>query len=137
MEILGIYWDMPVYALTGASTVSMYAFLTTLNPNLPASPTTGILQQVRAQGTTIDYINRQLVAGVAPTNELLVDEPIYHNLNDGDGNGVLVATDNLYITLITNVATATGAINNALARILYRWKEVSLEEYIGIVQAQK
>lgn len=137
MEILGIYWDMPVYALVSAQTLSLYAFLTTNNPNVPAAPTVGILQQIRARGTCIDYINRQMVSNVAPTNENVFDEPIYHPINDGAGHGLLIGTDSVYMTLVTSVPSTTAALNNVTARILYRLKEVTIQEYVGIVQSQQ
>lgn len=56
------------------------------------------------------------------------------DLTDEAGHGYLVATDT--ITLETN-ADQTAAVNAGFARIRYRWKEVSLTEYIGIVQAQQ
>lgn len=56
------------------------------------------------------------------------------DLTDGAGHGFLVATDGIFFTLIS---TNTGAANISTAKIFYRFKEVSLEEYIGIVQGQQ
>lgn len=56
------------------------------------------------------------------------------NLNDGAGHGFLVATDQLFLTAQT---VATGAANVIVAKLYYRFKEVSLQEYIGIVQGQQ
>lgn len=52
---------------------------------------------------------------------------------DGAGHGVLVATDKMYVQYFSNT---TGLSNSATMKILYRWKNVSLAEYIGIVQSQ-
>lgn len=57
-----------------------------------------------------------------------------HDLTDGAGHGVLVATDNFYVQV---GSTATGVINAAYFKILYRYKMVPLIEYIGIVQSQQ
>jgi len=64
------------------------------------------------------------------------DRPVTHDLTDGAGHGVLVGTDVIYLNLwvptgFTNISTAVQA------RILYRFKDVSLAEYIGIVQSQQ
>lgn len=56
------------------------------------------------------------------------------DLTDGAGHGVLVATDNIFAQ---GVSSGTGAANVWRVKILYRWKNVSLSEYIGIVQSQQ
>ena len=60
--------------------------------------------------------------------------PHEFDFTDGAGHGVLVATDNLFIQ-----ATTTGQANASIFqfKILYRFKKVSLVEYIGIVQSQQ
>jgi hypothetical protein len=62
------------------------------------------------------------------------DTPMTLDLTDGGGHGVLVATDNLFLDMTT--ANYAGA-STLICRLLFRWKLVSLEEYIGIVQAQQ
>ncbi len=56
------------------------------------------------------------------------------DLTDDTGHGVLVATDNIFIQCFSS-----SALNpiTASARLFYRWKNVSLAEYIGIVQSQQ
>lgn len=57
------------------------------------------------------------------------------DLTDGAGHGVLVATDAIYLQIFT-----TGVANTSETgrfRMLYRFKNVSLAEYIGIVQSQQ
>lgn len=56
------------------------------------------------------------------------------DLTDGAGHGILVATDAIFIGASTAGFTGAGTF---VARIMYRFKEVSLEEYIGIVQSQQ
>lgn len=54
---------------------------------------------------------------------------------DGQGHGLLIGTDNIYLGFDT---TATSSANNAIElRIEYRIKTVSASEYIGIVQSQQ
>lgn len=65
-----------------------------------------------------------------------------HDLTDGAGHGILVATDNIFVScsisvgsvFVTQADAATGA---ASCNILYRFKEIALAEYIGIVQSQQ
>lgn len=69
--------------------------------------------------------------------------PEIHDLTDGDGHGVLVATDNIYlgwVVIVQDLGSTDGfqvSANSLNVDILYRWKEVSLAEYIGIVQSQQ
>ena len=63
------------------------------------------------------------------TNDARVD----YDLTDGAGHGVLVGTDSLYCQYDTNGFTGLATFG---FRILYRFKNVSLAEYIGIVQSQ-
>lgn len=55
-------------------------------------------------------------------------------LTDEAGHGLLIATDSLYFGLYS---TGTLSTNNMVLKLAYRWKEVSLVEYIGIVQSQQ
>lgn len=58
------------------------------------------------------------------------------NLTDEAGNGVLVATDSIVLGMANTAFTFSGT-GNIAARIQYRWKNVGLQEYIGIVQSQQ
>lgn len=56
------------------------------------------------------------------------------DFTDGMGNGILIATDNVYCQL-TN--TATGQTITCSLKILYRIYSASVTEYVGIVQSQQ
>lgn len=60
--------------------------------------------------------------------------PFWHDLTDGAGHGLLVATDNLYIQVSSS---GTGQTNTVDVKLLYRWKNVGLQEYVGLVQSQQ
>lgn len=64
----------------------------------------------------------------APPNPYIMD------LTDGAGHGILVATDSVFLQV---QSIATGNSNTANCKILYRFKEVALMEYLGIVQSQQ
>lgn len=56
------------------------------------------------------------------------------DLTDGNGHGVLIATDSFSVQL---QSALTGTTNQLRFKILYRFKAVPLAEYIGIVQSQQ
>lgn len=62
------------------------------------------------------------------------EEPQDQDLTDGDGHGLLIATDTIFWGFNTANFSATASFN---CRLMYRWKEVSLVEYIGLVQSQQ
>lgn len=61
-------------------------------------------------------------------------DPYVFDCTDGAGHGILVATDNIYFGCNTAGFTAAAAFG---CRLLYRMKNISLPEYIGIVQSQQ
>ncbi len=60
--------------------------------------------------------------------------PIVIDTTDTDGNGILVATDRLFIVggNLSGIVAATY-----VAKIMYRLVEVGITEYVGIVQSQQ
>ena len=61
-------------------------------------------------------------------------DPQVYDMTDGAGHGILVATDNIFIQART---TGQAGASSFDFKILYRFKKVSLVEYIGIVQSQQ
>lgn len=61
------------------------------------------------------------------------------DVTDGAGHGVLVAVDRLYCTIATGTSLPAVEIQDVTGyfRFLYRMKEIGLQEYLGIVQAQQ
>lgn len=74
--------------------------------------------------------------GAGQTAIAFVDtEMIKHiDLTDEAGHGILIATDSIYLACSSAL---TGVRNTVACKLTYRWKDVSLEEYIGIVQSQQ
>lgn len=66
--------------------------------------------------------------------KLPTDQVVEKDITDGAGHGMLVAADKLY-GFMYEATAASGAGVDIL--ISYRWKNVSLTEYIGIVQASQ
>lgn len=61
--------------------------------------------------------------------------PLVYDLTDGAGHGFLIAGDRIFVQCDT--AECTPAVYIFPFKILYRFKNVSLTEYIGIVQSQQ
>lgn len=75
------------------------------------------------------------------------DFPIVNDLTDGAGHGILVATDQIYLIISGQIidfdsgaqypSAAVFTSIAVVAELIYRFKEVTLTEYIGIVQSQQ
>lgn len=61
-------------------------------------------------------------------------EPFQLDLTDGAGHGLLIGTDSIFVQVYSST---TGLSNEADIKILYRFKNVPVTEYIGIVQSQQ
>lgn len=88
------------------------------------SPTTGVASQSGR------ILNEAVVSNAAAST---INRVYRKDFSDGAGHGYLVAVDSLFVTL---ASALTGLTNTADLRLLYRFKEVPLAEYIGIVQSQ-
>lgn len=121
MEVLKVFWDIPESVEVDSQ---KQVFLTTQSFGVTATNygNTRIIDAVRQ------------TKGITTSGSFLVDGPIIHDLTDGAGHGLLVATDNIYLQV---VSATTGAALTAYVKLLYRWKDVSTTEYIGIVQSQQ
>lgn len=121
MEILKILFYSDAARAEVDSTVQ--AFLTTKSYSTAPSKTDGPLIAWWKEATEI-----------TTSGQAVIQYPFVMDLMDGAGHGVIVATDNLYLSV---GSATTGASNIVYAWILYRWKNVALPEYIGIVQSQQ
>lgn len=128
MELLKLKYNIDSFTVAAAATNLFYVNVTT-NPTVIASAIAGT-----GDARVIDDWQFAFISGAANANSLFPMEQI-RDLTDDAGHGILVATDALFsnaATLHTGAANFTGQI-----RITYRFKQVDLEEYIGIVQAQQ
>lgn len=60
--------------------------------------------------------------------------PYVYDLTDGDGNGILVAVDELFCGIMSDGQAAARSFS---LKLLYRYVDVSVQEFIGIVQSQQ
>lgn len=95
--------------------------------------------------TAVSYDNARVFAGMfrakqgaftAAGTYGLIDNGLSGviDMTDGAGHGFLIATDNLFAQV---QSSGTGAAQAVAFKIYYRWKNVGLAEYIGIVQSQQ
>ncbi len=89
-----------------------------------SNPLTIFTVSLETQGT------QQQVQNIATIG--IVTRPIRYNFQDANGHGYLMATDtyNVYATRVTAEGRATIDF-----RMYYRFIDISLVEYIGIVQS--
>lgn len=118
MEILKIFWDFSIQSEVDSA---IYGFL--LTSSVTATP---------SEPKMVSHVHMDTrITTSGKTKSLL---PFEQDMTDGVGHGVLVATDNLYLQC---QSSATTVANTIYCNILYRWKNVGLSEYVGIVQSQQ
>lgn len=131
MEVLKVLFNFTPFPATASATelvrymqcaISTVSFSTTLTNLGEPRVFAGWKVQENAAFTAAGTY-----ATIYPTTHVL-------DCTDGTGHGVLVATDNIYAQIASGNTSATNTCN---IKILYRWKDVPLAEYIGIVQGQQ
>lgn len=129
IELLGVeYFDPGIQSVPGVGVVQRQLVILTTTSSISPSITTALAeprqlsQWFRAQitATLVGIVNEQVY--------------FYDDLTDGAGHGLLLATDQYYLQ---SYSENTAITNTTVVKIYYRWKEVSLVEYIGIVQSQQ
>lgn len=71
---------------------------------------------------------------ITTSGSIVADQVLMADLTDGAGHGWLLATDNFFVQ---QRSVTTGNANTISFKLLYRWKNISLAEYVGIVQGQQ
>ena len=129
IEVLKIFYNLPELDATAAVETFYTARLA-----ICTSSTTPVA--TLANPKSIFYAERKAHKAftAAGTYETVYDDPRTFDCTDGAGHGILVATDNLFLQGVTVGYTAAAIFD---LKIMYRWKTVSLAEYIGIVQSQQ
>lgn len=104
-----------------------------------AGSITAVLSTAPTAATVVDsrtfwVADFEALADAAPTTRNFFSRSYVTTLHDGAGHGYLVATDAIFLSL---ASVASGIANAVNLKIAYRFKEVGLEEYIGIVAGQQ
>jgi hypothetical protein len=124
MEMFKVFFstNQATPALTNADFVLF--LLCTKNP--------GVTVPANALGDSSVIAAAQATVDFTTSGALIYEQPVAYDFTDGAGHGILIATDTLYLQF----SNSSGASCAGQARIVYRFKEVGVEEYIGIVQSQ-
>lgn len=135
-ELLEVQYDqqhLDNFLAVNGSYATM-AFLTT-------NSVPGIFNDIIGDPRTLSTWQTQYVTSIigAPATAFFLNKndaaQYVDDTTDRAGHGVLVATDALFAG-VTIKNTAPASLDYGF-RILYRWKDVSLTEYIGILQSQQ
>ena len=132
-ELLSVKWYLSPENSTDATNNTQFAMLSTVVTR--GSGDTSTLQTF--QEDIQDPRNFAIVMDtqVLSTNGAWVkDLPMFIDLTDGNGNGVLIATDKL---VITGGSISPASVGTYTAKVLYRLVNVGITEYVGIVQSQQ
>lgn len=131
MELLSMWVNMPALDLDNAAATNRGAQFAVSTSSSPTAITD--LQDASNLAFLQHSVRNAFTA--AGTGILDVsDDPKYWDFTDGAGHGILVATDNLFFQASTIGYNAAVTFS---FKISYRFKRVSLVEYIGIVQSQE
>lgn len=130
MEVLKVYFEVPTY---GSSPPQPDTNLTAM-AQLSTSPQGSINS---SNPSVFAFIKRKSKTQTGTTDSSYFQtwvEPTCIDYSDGAGHGILIATNSIYFGATTSNFTASVTF---AGRILYRWKIVALEEYLGMVQSQQ
>lgn len=115
----------PLASTTGYQ--ALVEYVTQITKNLPIT-----------SGNMLAFTQRDNYVGAAggTTGTAQQNNPTTQtfDLTDGDGHGVIIGTQYLWLTIglfTTNTVVAAGTTNvNVVANVLYRYKQVPYDEYI-------
>ena len=129
IEMLKTYWDLSELDSNNAAGGNVLQILAQLSTASQTTTNPGLTQVVAYAQKS--YRGAFTAAG---TFQAVLAEPLVVDHTDGAGHGILIATDNIFLGLNT-IGWTGAAIANV--KMLYRFKQISIEEYIGIVQSQQ
>ena len=132
VEILKVFWNIGSEDFAANNDNIMWAFLST-NSNRTNAGTSSAATSVQDFDDTRTLAYQKQIKSL--TTSGATEGNIWESdLTDSNGNGILVAVDRL--DFVYSSVGNTGAIS-ASVKILYRYVNVSIQEYVGIVQSQQ
>ena len=133
MEVLRVE-----FSPAGTSTLNITAGTDSAARIYVTTKTFGIVEPTATQssGNVIAKWRVEMPSEGTGLTTCIMNTPFVVDLTDGVGHGLLVATDSIFVGNIQTAATSpiNASVN---VRLLYRWKNVGLSEYIGIVSSQQ
>jgi len=132
VEMLKVWW-YPNMEDTSDISADNFSFLTTATSRNSGDTSTSVtfLADLNDSRT---FANVLWATQGTITGATTITFPVEVDLTDGNGNGVLVATDSIFV-----VGGGVGNTNAGeyVCKILYRLVNVGIQEYVGIVQSQQ
>lgn len=129
IEMLKTYWDiseLDANNAAGGNVLGSFVQIATASQTTVSTAATQVVAYAKK-----NYRGAFTAAG---TFQVVDHEPIEVDHTDGAGHGILLAVDQIFLGMLTSGFTAAGT---ATCKMLYRFKQISVEEYIGIVQSQQ
>lgn len=131
-EILKVYW-YPGMEDDADINKQMFGFLATTNlgrTNGDTSSTATFAVDILQSNIISAYSYSRFTSTNGGSARIM---PITQDLTDNNGNGVLVATDKMFLIMGSSGETTLTSLT---AKVLYRTVNVGIDEYVGIVQSQ-
>lgn len=127
MEILKVAWDLTMPEITNVQSNSVQSLLTDRAfTDWNTIGSAGVIDKCKRENVCFDT-----GATDATLVEFAAEGIFYHDLTDGAGNGILYGASSIFLGVrgINCAAVKTASIN-----IIYRLKEVSAAELLGIIR---
>lgn len=131
IELLKLFVDMPMIDLDAAAATTRQA--TFLLSTVSFGTTAQALDEPRVFAM-VQYSIRNAFTAAGTGSLGQENTPYTYDFTDGAGHGILIATESIFAQATTANFTAAGSFP---FKLLYRFKRVTLAEYIGIVQSQQ
>lgn len=131
MELIKLLVSLPKFDITNAAATDRSQFFSLTTASKGSAVAT--LDDPKC----LAAISRELENAFTAAGTGLIENsqsPAIWDFTDGAGHGVLVATDNLFLQANTTNQAAASTFG---FKLTYRFKEVGVDEYIGIVQSQQ
>ena len=132
VEILSCDWYLNILNQGDANSTD-WGFLST-NSNRTTSSTSTAASQREDVEDPLTFAMTSVVTGLNTNGMLVKQWPLHYDLTDNNGNGMIVATDRIFI-VIGNVGAGLGT--SGTCKMKYRLVNVGITEYVGIVQSQQ
>lgn len=131
MEILSLDWYLDPRDLLESSTTH-FGYLASNTPRTSGDTATlATMSEDLGDPRNVGCAIRS--ANITTSGITLYTMPIHIDLTDDNGNGFLWANDT--ITMVKG-AIADTTVSETICKLKYRWVNVGLIEYLGIVQTQ-
>ncbi len=132
IEMLSVDWYINILN-QGDTSSTDWAYLSTNTNRVSGDSSTAASQLVDvADPLTFGMVVN--IKGLVTSGVLQREMPQHMDFTDQNGNGMLVATDRIFVAA-GNVAGAVGI--EAICKLKYRLVNVGITEYVGIVQSQQ